>query len=209
MVDHEELIQRLSCEAPAVSRPLPVATRALAFAAVAVVAGFAVTRLIPTARLDWSAPGAGVFLANAGLSLVLGFIALAAAFTLSIPGRQSRGHVWIFAMVALWLALNAAGILVSGHALGRIGDGRYCFRFVALAGAPMVAVTLFALRRTRSLRPMQTLLVAGAAIGFLAFGLLAFCHPAEMSVVDFAMHLLAAGALALVTVLVGRRLIAV
>jgi len=58
------------------------------------------------------------------------------------------------------------------------------------------------------LQPVRTLGAAGAAVGFLAFGLLAFCHPPELSVVDFVMHLLAGLLLALVTMLAGRRLIA-
>jgi len=208
MVDHEALIQSLAGDATAVSRPLPVMPRTLAWAAVALAAGFAASRLMPTAVLDWSAPGAALFLANAGLSLLLGFVALASAFTLSIPGRSGRGMVWIGALAALWLAVNAASILSFSHPWGRLQDGRYCFRFVALAGAPMVAVTLLALRRTRSLRPVRTLALAGAAIGFLAFGLLAFCHPPAMTAVDFAMHLAAAVAVSLVTMLVGRRLVA-
>ncbi len=208
MADHETLIHRLADDVPAVSRPLPVALRALVWAALTVALGFAATRLMPTATLDWSAPGAYLFLANAGLSLFIGFLALASAFNMSIPGRKTQGLMWILALVALWLSINAASILTSADPVGKLGEGRYCFRFVALAGAPMVAVTLFALRRTGALQPMRTSGAAGAAIGFLAFGLLAFCHPPEMSVVDFVMHLLAGLVLAGVTMLAGRRLIA-
>ncbi len=208
MADHETLIERLANEAPAVSRPLPVALRAGVWATLTLALGFAATRLMPTATTDWSAPGAYLFLANAGLSLFIGFLALASAFTLSIPGRKTRGMVWIAALIGLWLLSNIGSILATADPMGHLGEGRYCFRFVALAGAPMVAAALFALWRTRSLQPMRTLGAAGAAVGFLAFGLLAFCHPPELSVVDFGMHLLGGLVLAVVTMLAGRRLIA-
>ena len=209
MANHETLIQRLANDVPAVSRPLPVAIRAGVWAVLTVALGFAATRLMPTATTDWSSPGAYLFLANAGVSLFIGFLALASAFNMSIPGRKTHGFIWIAAIAALWLMINLGSILATPDPLGSLSDGRYCFRFVALAGAPMVAVALFALRRTRSLQPLRTLGAAGAAVGFLAFGLLAFCHPPEMSVVDFVMHLLAGLVLALVTMLAGRRLIAV
>jgi len=209
MANHETLIQRLANDVPAVSRPLPVAIRAGVWAVLTVALGFAATRLMPTATTDWSSPGAYLFLANAGVSLFIGFLALASAFNMSIPGRKTHGFIWIAAIAALWLMINLGSILATPDPLGSLSDGRYCFRFVALAGAPMVAVALFALRRTGSLQPLRTLGAAGAAVGFLAFGLLAFCHPPEMSVVDFVMHLLAGLVLALVTMLAGRRLIAV
>ena len=187
---------------------MPVALRAGVWAVLTVGLGFAATRLMPTATTDWSAPGAYLFLGNAGVSLFIGFLALASAFNMSIPGRKAHGLTWIVALVTLWLLINAGSILATADPLGKLSDGRYCFRFVALAGAPMVAVALFALRRTGSLQPVRTLGAAGAAVGFLAFGLLAFCHPPELSVVDFVMHLLAGLLLALVTMLAGRRLIA-
>ncbi len=208
MADHETLIQRLANDVPAVSRPLPVALRAGVWAVLTVALGLVATRLMPTATPDWSAPDAYLFLANAGVSLFIGFLALAQAFNMSIPGRKTHGVIWIAAIVALWLLINGGSILASADPVGKLGEGRYCFRFVALAGAPMIAVALFALRRTGSLQPMRTLGAAGVAVGFLAFGLLAFCHPPEMSVVDFVMHLLAGLVLALVTMLAGRRLIA-
>ncbi len=208
MSDHEELIEHLARGVSPVSRPLPVVARAMVWAGLALALGLAATRLMPTAHLDWSAPGAGVFLENAGLSLLLGALMLGSAFGTTIPGKTSRGWIGIVVLVAVWVAVNIAGIVQSSHAIGELGEGRYCFRFVVLAGLPMMAVTLFALRRTRALRPVRTLAIAGAAIGFLAFGLLAFCHPAGMDVVDFAMHILAAVAVALVTVVIGRRLIA-
>ena len=208
MVDHEELIENLSSGVPAVSRPLPVVTRALVWGGVALALGLAATRLIPTAHLDVSAPGAWLFLANAGLSLALGALLLAAAFRTTIPGQRSSGWPWILGLAGLWLAASVGSIAGVRHPVGQLGEGQYCFRFVMLAGLPMMVVTLFALRRTGALRPVRTLAIAGAAIGFLAFGLLAFCHPAGMDVVDFTMHVLAALAVGLITVVIGRRLIA-
>ena len=209
MVDHEELIEHLSSDVPAVSRPLPVVARALVWGGVALVLGLGATRLMPTAHLDWSAPGARLFITNAGLSLLLGALLLGSAFRTTIPGKKSGLGFGLALLVAFWAVINVASIMRSHDPVGELGEGQYCFRFVVMAGLPMMAVTLFALRRTGALRPLRTLAVAGAAIGFLAFGLLAFCHPAGMNAVDFAMHILAAVAVAVVTVAIGRRLIAV
>ncbi len=208
MVDHEELIEHLSSGVPAVSRPLPVAARAVVWAGLALALGLVVSHLMPTAHLDVSAPGAWLFLVNAGLSLSLGVLMLGAAFRTAIPGKKAGGWIGILGLVAAWAAVNIASIARAHHPVGELGEGQYCFRFVVTAGVPMAAVTLFALRRTGALRPARTLAIAGAAIGFLAFGLLAFCHPAGMNVVDFAMHLLAAFSVALGTVVIGRGLIA-
>jgi hypothetical protein len=55
--------------------------------------------------------------------------------------------------------------------------------------------------------PPAILATAGAGIAFMSFGLLAFCHPAEMSAADFIAHLMAALVLGGGTVLAGSRLI--
>ena len=208
MVDHEQFIEELAGEAAPVSRPLAIAPRAVMWSGLALILGWAASRLMPTAVMDWSNPNEIWLAVNAGLSIVLGLATLAFAFAISTPGRSRRGLGWIAALLAVWMAVNIGTIVVSGSPVGHVGDGQYCFRFVALTGAPMIAVVLFALARTRALRPVQALSVAGAAIGFLSFGLLAFCHAPGMNVMDFVMHLLAASALTLVTILVGRRLVA-
>jgi hypothetical protein len=70
----------------------------------------------------------------------------------------------------------------------------------------MILVAIAALRRTIA-RPRRSLATAGAGIAFMSFGLLAFCHPAEMSAADFIAHLMAALVLGGGTVLAGSRLI--
>jgi hypothetical protein len=115
------------------------------------------------------------------------------------------GKGWMRAGLIAWALLAAASIALSPTPLAFVpGVGSYCFTFVLTAGLPMVGVAIAAQRRTRSLRPGQSLMAAGMAIAFLSFGLLAFCHPAEMSVADFVMHLMAALVLGGLTVLLGR-----
>lgn len=208
MVDHDELIDALCTAAGPVRRVSPAWRRALVWIPVALLLGYLATRPLHRAALDWSAPNVGLAVANIMLSLMLGAGALIAAFTISVAGSAAYLRGGMIAAFAAWLACAALAIASSAHPGGVLGQGGYCFTFVLVAGLPMIMTVMLALRRTRSLAPVQTLSLAGAGVGFLSFGLLAFCHPVGLSAVDFVMHLVAALVLGAVTVLFGRGAIA-
>ncbi|WP_253201288.1 DUF1109 domain-containing protein [Sphingomonas quercus] len=191
-----------------VRRISPAWARALMWMPVALLLGYLFTRPLHRAALDWSAPNAGIAIAGILLSLALGAGALVAAFTVSVAGSAARLRGGMMAAFAAWLVCAALAIGASAHPAGKLGQGSYCFTFILVAGLPMIGAVLLALRRTRSLAPLRSLALAGGGIGFLSFGLLGFCHPVGMSAVDFAMHLAAALALAIVTVALGRAAVA-
>ncbi|KMS59309.1 hypothetical protein V474_08835 [Novosphingobium barchaimii LL02] len=208
MVDHDALIDTLCHEASPVRRVAPAWRRALAWAPVALGAGYLATQFIHRSGTDWAGPMAGIAAANIALSLMLGLAAFIAALSVSVAGGAARLNLFIVAGAASWLSLALYSISISGHPRGELGHGSYCFTFVLAAGIPMILVTILALRRTRSLTPVRSLTLAGAGIAFLSFALLAFCHPIEMSAMDFMGHLGAGVLLGAVTVLLGRKSIA-
>lgn len=208
MVDHEALVETLSRSAGPVGRPLPPAVRAIGWMALAIPAGLLATDVVRKTSVDWSAPAAMWAALAIMISLLLGTSAIVAAFVTSIAGRAMRIGLWFGMGVTLWLIANLADIAASTHPLGRMGSGGYCFEFMMLAAAPMIALVILWLRRTRAIRPERTLTIAGLGIAFLSLGLLGFCHPANGHLFDFAAHLAAALSIVGLTVLCGRRLVA-
>ncbi len=208
MIDHERLIESLAGDVRPVQRVAPAWMRALGWTPIALGLGYLATTLSHREATDWSGPLAWVAAANIILSLTLGLAAFMASLSSGVAGRETRMPGWaIFALVA-WLGLAIVGISASRHPLGAIGQGGYCFTFVLIAGLPMMAIAIIALRRTGSLRPVRSLTLSGIGIGFMAFGLLAFCHPVAMSVVDFLGHLTAAIILCGITIMAGNRAVA-
>lgn len=208
MVDHDTLIDTLCDEAAPVRRVAPAWRRALFWVPAALAAGYLATQFLHRSATDWTAPLAAVAAANIALSLSLGLTAFVAALSVSVAGNVVRINGWVIAALAAWLALAAFGISISNQPVGHPGHGSYCFTFVLIAGIPMIAVAVLALRRTRSLNPARSLMLAGAGITFLSFGLLGFCHPVAMSAMDFAGHLGAGIVLGAFTMILGRKAIA-
>jgi hypothetical protein len=209
MVDHEALIETLSRSASPVERPLSTAVRAAGWMMLALPAGLLATGLVPKAGIDWSDAGAIWAGLAIGLSFLLGMSAIMAAFAISIAGRAVRLGIWFAIGIALWLIANLAGIAMSPHPLGRMGSGGYCFQFMVLASAPMIGLAIIWLRRTRAIHPDQTLTMAGVGIAFTSLTLLGFCHPAAGHLFDFTGHVAAAVSIVGLTVLCGRRWIAI
>lgn len=210
MRNSDALIDALAREMRPVARVAPVWRRVLLWAPMALGTGFVATRMLHRFTTDWTASYAVISAANVALSLTLGLAIFASALSISVAGGRVRGKGWIIGGVAAWLALAMISIGISANPISfERGVGSYCFTFVITAGAPMILVAIAALRRTRSLEPKCSLSIAGAGIAFMSFGLLAFCHPAEMSVTDFVAHLAAALALGGATVLAGRPFIRV
>ncbi len=208
MTNHERLIDQLSASLTPVRRPRPAAWRALFWIALALPSGFLMTRLIPHYQPDWHAPVMRWAMAEIPLALGIGALALVLAFDGSIAGRERRGGAMLGVLALLWLAINAANIAVSPYHPAHLGAGMYCYTFMMLASAPIMPMVIWALRRTRALRPGRVLALAGTGIAFLVAGLLGFCHPGGLHPVDFAMHLAAGLTIVGLTTLLGHRLIA-
>jgi hypothetical protein len=207
MMNQDLLIDRLSQGLQPVRRPLPAWLRALGWAALAVPCGVAVSRLVPHYVPDWSRPEMVWAMVEIALSLTVGLTAVMLAFGISIAGRPMRGGRLLVALGLVWLAVCAANIAVSPWHAVHVGAGTYCYSFMMLASAPMMALVILALRRTRALRPGRALAVAGTGIAFIVSGLLGFCHPGLLHPVDFLMHLAAGGTIVILTSLLGRRFV--
>lgn len=208
MVDHDTLIAGLTRDMQPVRRVAPGWMRAFAWTPVALSFGYLATTLSHREETDWSGPLAWVAIANIILSLCIGLAAFMAALSSAVAGRTMQMPLWTVVALVAWLALAIIGISVSRHPMGAIGQGSYCFTFVMTAGLPMIAIAIMALRRTGSLHPTRSLALSGIGIGFMAFGLLAFCHPIAMSIVDFLGHLMAALLLCGIAIVAGRKIVA-
>ncbi|AFC86658.1 DUF1109 domain-containing protein [Frateuria aurantia] len=203
---HDVLIDALSQQLRA-GRPLAPTWRRLAgWALMALTSGSLMALGLKHSTLDPMAPGAGWELADAGVSLVIGLLLLGTALDTSIAGRRAPAWPWFAVPLLLWLAINTALMVKAPASVGVLGrEGRYCFRFMLAAGMPMIILAVAYLRRSRSLRPGRSLSLAGAGIAFVTMALLWLCHGDAMSPLDFAMHMVAAMTIMLITVALGWR----
>jgi len=210
MADHDSLIDELCRSAVPVRGLAPPILRALALVAIALPSGLAATLFMHPYHPNWSAPGMAWPMAEIALLMTSGVVSLILAVYGSVPGRSlHRLGGWILCGLAAWLLVSAGNILISPRALGGPGEGSFCYPFLLLAGSPMIVLTIFALRQTRSLHPYRTLAIAGVGVASLSLGLLGFCHPADLHLVDFGAHLAGAASLLLLTILAGKRWISV
>ncbi|HUD93475.1 DUF1109 domain-containing protein [Sphingobium sp.] len=208
MADHEKLIDELCARAAPVRRVAPVWKRlCLLLPLMLGLAGLSVISF-KIAVGGWSVPSNSSDMANAVLCLLLGAIGLAQALAMSVPGLAWRGRRLLLGGIAAWLAMTGTGLETSSFPAVVPGEQPVCFAFLLAAGLPMATIAILALRRTRSLDPVRALIAAGVGVGFLSFGLLAFCHPATVSTSDFVTHVMAALVLGLLTLAVGRKFVA-
>jgi hypothetical protein len=208
MRDHELLIDALGKAANPVRRPASAARRALAWSPICLLAGWMATA---TLHPSWSRLGVdGLFgLVSAATCLAAGVLLLIAALELSIPGRRSRALPLSALCILAWAVAGAVDLATAGWPLGRLGEGVYCFKFVACASAPMAVLVALALRRTYSVRPRRTMLLGAVGTCFLAFALLAFCHHGRLRLYDFSMHLAAAALVIPISTAAGWRFVSI
>jgi len=208
MRDHDKLIDELCAAAGPVSRVAPSWARAAFLVPLMLALGWAATTVFHRTVTDWSLPDAATGIVNAALSWLIGGAAFIQALDMSIAGRKIRGTGWMAFALLAWLAVAAFGIGSPLALDDAYREGRYCFSFLMVAGLPMSVVAILALRRTRALRPIPSLITAGFGIAFLGFGLLAFCHPAATTIPDTLGHLAAALVLDALTTTLGVKAIA-
>ncbi len=209
MADHEKLIDDLCASATPVKRVAPVWKRLLWL--LPMMLGLACLSVISfrIAAGGWSFPSGSRDMVNAILCLSLGAASLAQALAIGVPGLVWRGRRLLLMGTAAWLAMTGVGLETpSGQAIVP-DDQPFCFAFLLAAGLPMATTAIFALRRTSLLEPVRALVAAGMGVGFLSFGLLAFCHPGGVSASDFIMHIMAALVIGLLTLAVGRKIVSV
>jgi hypothetical protein len=208
MSDHGLLIDALADDLTPVRRPPPAALRALGWTPLCLISGWIATTTLHAA---WHRFGVSHLFGalNFATSLGAGVLLIATALELSIPGRRSRllplAGLWMLA----WSIVCIVDLATGGWPLGHIGDGVYCFKFVAYACTPMAAILGLALRRTYSVHPLRTTLLGAMGISFLAFALLAFCHHGRLQVVDFSMHLAAAALVIAISTIFGSRFVSI
>ena len=208
MTDHDALIQSLANRLSPVRRIRAGWVRAVFYVPLALALGYGATAFLHRGAVDWASPAAWVTAGNIVLSACLGVAAFVGALNCSLADGMFRTRPWMIVALLAWLGLAVVSISVSRNPMGAIGQGRYCFQFMMCAGLPMLAVVIVALRQTRSIRPLASLALAGVGVSFLCFGLLAFCHPIAMSIVDFIGHLAAAILLSGLIMGLGRRFVA-
>ncbi|MCC3702955.1 NrsF family protein [Rouxiella badensis] len=203
MRNHDLLIDKLSDTAKPVKRVWPTRWRVAAWIIAVLPCGTLTSWALHNRFTDWSQAGAVPALVALLLSFIIGASAMAAAFTLSIAGRQPLRLKWAALLAVLWLGVNLLNMSPSSTL--KVGEGVHCYLFMLLASLPMIVISIASLHRTRSLYPGKTLALAGCGIAFMCSMLLSLCHEVHLHRFDFAMHLTAGLSIIILTVLAGRR----
>jgi hypothetical protein len=201
--NHDLLIDKLSDTAKPVKRVWPTRWRVAAWIIAVLPCGTLTSWALHNRFTDWSQAGAVPALVALLLSFIIGASAMAAAFTLSIAGRQPLRLKWAALLAVLWLGVNLLNMSPSSTL--KVGEGVHCYLFMLLASLPMIVISIASLHRTRSLYPGKTLALAGCGIAFMCSMLLSLCHEVHLHRFDFAMHLTAGLSIIILTVLAGRR----
>ncbi|MEJ5073591.1 NrsF family protein [Enterobacter ludwigii] len=204
MDSHEALIEKLSRSAAPVKRAPPIRWRVASWVLLALPAGALASLLLQRTATDWSQPGAAWAMAQMGLAFILGWLAITAAFTLSIAGRRPLKMRWLLALATVWLGSVLVNIGHPPLSTNSLHD-THCYTFMVTVSVPMVALVIGYLRRTRTLNPLRSLALSGTGVAAMALTLLTFCHPVHLHAEDFLMHLAAIATIVGATVALGWR----
>lgn len=204
MADHDLLIKQLSREATPVTRPQARNLRVFTWMLLALPCAGLSSLLVNRAATDWSAAGAWLAVVQLSLAFLVGGMAIANAFTLSIAGRKPLSWRWFALPLLLW-AVGALFSLNSSPPAGHHSGEVNCYAFMLTVSAPMVVIVIAYLRRTRSLYPLRTLATAGAGVASMALTLLTLCHPVEIHPMDFLLHIAAILTIVSATIVLGWR----
>ncbi|WP_380178385.1 DUF1109 domain-containing protein [Kalamiella sp. sgz302252] len=206
MRNHDRFIDQLSSSARPVKRLWPVSWRVASWIALVLPCGMLSSWALRSHLTDWTQPGAFSALVTLLLSFIIGSGAIAGSFMLSLAGRAPLRLKWLALLALGWLLLNLGNMTYSAPSAGsgQFGEGIHCYLFMLSAGLPMVAISIIALHRSRSLYPGRSLALAGCGIAFMSSLLLSLCHETHLHALDFAMHLAAGLTLIAVTFLAGR-----
>ena len=204
MADHDVLIKQLSQDVRPIRRPWASHWRVVGWLLVALPCGWLSSLVFHRVATDWTQSGALLAALQLVVAFVMGVLAIRNAFLLSIAGQKPLGWRWFAPLIALWLG----GVIFSlgrTPAAGSHPDEVNCYVFMMAVSAPMMAIMIGYLRRTRALYPLRTLAVSGAGIACMALTLLSFCHPVEVHPLDFLLHMAAGVTIVLGMMAVGWR----
>lgn len=209
MADHDLLIEKLGRSIGPVKRPWQPGWRVTAWLATALPCGIAASLLLNRTLTDWSQTGAVWVLVQLLLTFVAGTLAIRNAFLLSIAGQYPLGWKWFAPLLSVWLASTLVNLhLHRPEGITGSIEGPNCYLFMLVVSAPMVAIVIGYLHRTRSLFPARSLAAAGAGVACMALTLLALCHPTHISAPDLLMHLAAILTIVAATIALGYRFVA-
>jgi hypothetical protein len=170
----------------------------------ALPAGVLASFLLERSATDWSQPGAVWAMAQLLMVFSLGLLAIKSAFTSSIAGRRPLRLRWLLLLATGWFASVAMSLGYQPLSASSLHD-THCYTFMVTVSAPMIALALGYLRRTRTLTPVRSLLFSGIGVSCMALTLLLFCHPVHLHPEDFLMHLAAIVTIVATTLALGWR----
>lgn len=208
MADHNSLIAQLSRDARPIHRPWASNRRVVVWLLMALPCGWLSSLVFQRVSTDWTQPGAWLAVLQLAVAFVTGTLAIRNAFLLSIAGRKPLGWKWFVPLIVVWLsgvALSLGQAQVQPHRPDEVN----CYVFMTAVSAPMVAIVIGYLRRTRALYPLRTLATAGAGVACMALTLLSFCHPVEVHPLDFLLHVAAGVTIVSATMLLGWKWVAI
>ena len=188
----EKLIETLARDARPVRPLAPPLVRASALIS-AILIGFGLVVAITgagslmAARLHDT-----LYMLELAGTFLTGATAIAAAATLSVPGRSYSWMLLPLPSALLWFgAATTRCVLNIAQGSESLFSSSSCFFFIAMVGMPLAVALFFVLRRSTAVNLASVMALGGLGVAALAATLLQFFHPEDTTAVDFATHLAA------------------
>jgi hypothetical protein len=128
-------------------------------------------------------------------SFTTGFLAVIAAFYLSLPDRSPRWALLPLPSLALWLSGSGASCyhqwLINRNGTWKLGESSHCLLFILGIGLPLGAALMLGLRKAHPIAPLRVAVIGGLGVAALATFLLQFFHPFDVTMMDLTIHTIA------------------
>ena len=203
----EELIERLVADAAPVKPLLSPARRAVLWTVVAGICVALGVLYFGIRRDIVEASRSMPFLLRAGLLAATMWLAVVAAFRLSVPGHDERAwsRWWPLALLGILVALVTAEVV-----MGALGDGIgapmrnwRCVRKVAFVGAIPALLSVLLIQRASAVDPRWAALLGVLAAGAAGALTTEIACPIDAPIHVLLWHVLPVGATAVLGMLVG------
>jgi hypothetical protein len=148
MGSHEVLIEQLSRDAKPVYRPWTNSRRVIAWLLMALPSGALSSLMFQRVATDWTQPGAVLAVLQLVLVFITGTLAIRNAFAQHCRANALSWR-WFVPLVVLWLG-SVGFSPVQTHVQAHHPDEVNCYVFMMAVSAPMVALVIGYLRRTRA-----------------------------------------------------------